>query len=110
HNYQIAMGAWFADFRDPISFLEVFKYKYNSTNNTQWENKDYIKQLNLSALETDPEKRYEILQKAEAILMQNLPVIPLYYGAFNYVKSETLFGVYFSELGYLDFKYAFYGE
>lgn len=110
HNYQIAMGAWFADFRDPISFLEVFKYKHNSTNNTQWENKEFIEQLNLSALEKDPAKRYDTLQKAEAILMQNLPVIPVFFGAFNYVKSENLFGVHFSELGYLDFKYAFYGE
>ena len=33
-DYQIAFGSWFADFHDPINFLEVFKYKNNKTNNT----------------------------------------------------------------------------
>jgi oligopeptide transport system substrate-binding protein len=110
HQYQIAIGSWFADYRDPINFLDVFKYKSNSTNNTQWESKKYIELLNLSSNEANPAKRLELLEKAEGILMENMPVIPLFFAAFNYVKSENVYGVYFSELGYLDFKYAFYGE
>lgn len=109
-QYQIAIGSWFADFRDPINFLDVFKYKNNSTNNTEWEDKEYIDLLNLSANETEPAKRFKILDKAEAILMEKMPIIPLFFAAFNYVKADNLYGVYFSELGYLDFKYAFYGE
>jgi len=110
HHYQIAIGGWFADFRDPINFLEVFKYKNNSTNNTQWENKEYIDLLNRSANETDHAKRFEILKQAETVLMNDMPVIPMFFGAFNYVKYDNLYGVYFSDLGYLDFKYAFYGK
>jgi oligopeptide transport system substrate-binding protein len=109
-SYQIAMGSWFADYKDPINFLEIFKYKSNSTNNTAWENQEYIKLLNQSAVETDQNERVEILKQAEALLMKEMPVIPLFFGVFNYVKSENLYGVYFSELGYLDFKYAFYGD
>lgn len=110
HQYQMAIGGWFADFRDPITFLEVFKFKDNSTNNTHWENREYIDLLNLSAIQTDQHKRFEILEQAEAVLMKNMPVIPLFFAAFNYVKADNLYGVHFSELGYLDFKYAFYGE
>jgi oligopeptide transport system substrate-binding protein len=35
HDYQLGIGSWFADIDDPISFLEVFKFKNNGTNNTR---------------------------------------------------------------------------
>ena len=107
HNYQIASGSWYADFLDPINFLEVFKYKSNGTNNTEWENPEYMSLLNASGQEPNPLKRYDILRKAEGILMDQMPVAPLFYGAFNYVKEDKISGVYFSELGILDFKHAF---
>jgi oligopeptide transport system substrate-binding protein len=110
HEYLIASGSWYADFKDPINFLEVFKYKDTPTNNTQWENKRYIELLNLSSKEADPEKRKALLLEAETILMHDMPVAPLFFGAFNYLKKESLLGTYFSELGFIDFTYAFFGE
>jgi oligopeptide transport system substrate-binding protein len=109
-DYQIALGSWFADYQDPINFLEIFKYKNNQTNNTHWENSDYIQLLNQSSLEFIPSKRKDLFAKAESLLMQEMPVIPLFFAVFNYVKYDTLFGVYFSDLGYLDFKFAFYED
>jgi oligopeptide transport system substrate-binding protein len=108
HDYQIAFGSWFADFHDPINFLEIFKYKNNKTNNTLWENPEFTQLLNISSTEFNHEIRKETLAKAEGILMQEMPVIPICFSSLNYVKSEDLLGVYFSDLGYLDFKYAFY--
>lgn len=105
-DYQISAGSWFADFNDPINFLEVFKFKTNPTNNTEWENPEYVTLLNLSALEADPQKRKKILRQAEAILLGEMPIIPLFYYSFEYVKKEPIDGVYFSELGYLDFSHA----
>lgn len=107
-DYQVAFGSWFADFHDPINFLEIFKSKDNKTNNTFWENPEYTQLLDKSATEFLHDKRKEILSKAEAILMQEMPVIPICFSSFNYVKSDNLLGVYFSDLGYLDFKFAFY--
>lgn len=107
HDYQIGIGSWYADFRDPISFLEIFKLKDNGTNNTQWENKDYIAFIDQSAEATDPQQRNEHLKNAESVLLLDMPVIPLFYGSYNYVKHPSVKGVYFSELGYLDFKLAY---
>jgi oligopeptide transport system substrate-binding protein len=106
HDYQLGIGTWYADFRDPISFLEIFKLKDNGTNNTQWEHKEYIAFLDQSGQEIDPIKRIKLLKKGEDLLMQEMPVIPLFYGTYNFVKQPDLNGVYFSELGYLDFRYA----
>lgn len=109
-DYYIALGSWYADFRDPINFLDIFRTKQNTTNLTNWENPQYSELLAQSARESDPQKRLKILNSAEALLIHEMPVAPLYFGAFNYVKSERLVGVYFSDLGTLDFTYAFYEE
>lgn len=105
-QYQIAIGSWTADFNDPINFLEVFKFKDNGTNNTGWENIEYIDLLNRSALCRNTEERKQILRRAEEILMEEMPIIPIYHFALNYIKRETLTGVYLSPLGHLDLRAA----
>jgi len=108
--YQIALGSWFADIRDPINFLDVFKSRKTSTNNTGWENVQYKTLLELSSLEMDQEKRKSILRNAEGVLMDQMPIAPLFYSSLNYLKQNDIINVYLSELGYLDFKYADIGE
>lgn len=108
--FQLATGSWFADYRDPINFLEIFKSKEVSTNATNWENEQFTDLLRSSATEKDPNERLALLNQAEGILIAEMPVIPLYFSTFNYVKDVTLLGVYFSDLGYLDFKNAFFSD
>lgn len=105
-DYQLGVGSWFADYHDPISFLEVFKFKENGTNNTGWENPHYIALLNASA-SLGQEERKNALREAEKALIHEMPVIPLFFSSYNYVENPAVKGVYFSELGYLDFKRAF---
>ncbi len=105
-DYQIATGSWFADFSDPINFLEVFKYKTNSTNRTLWENEEFINLLNASQIDTNTQSRNKTLAAAEDLFIQQMPVAPLFFAAFNYVKNEKVRGVTLSDLGILDFKYA----
>jgi len=102
-EYQTCIGSWFADIRDPINFLEVFKYQTNTTNNTGWENPKYVMLLDASSQESDREKRKQLLVEAEGILMDEMPIIPLFTYTFNFVKKDNVQGVYFSDLGYLDF-------
>jgi oligopeptide transport system substrate-binding protein len=107
HDYHLGIGTWFADFRDPISFLEIFKLKNNGTNNTQWENPAYIALIDQSSKSTQATEREGYLKEAEKIIMQDMPIIPLFYASYNYLKNPSVKGVYFSELGYLDFKNAY---
>ncbi len=109
-EYTLGMGSWYGDFRDPINFLEIFKSKNNSTNSSQWENKQFIDLLNLSARVNDPKNRMNILRRAERILMNDMPVAPIFHASYNYMKNENVSDVYFSELGYLDFKHAYIEE
>jgi|688.fasta_scaffold54380_3 oligopeptide transport system substrate-binding protein len=109
-DFQMASGGWYADFRDPINFLNVFKSKSNPSNNTQWENQTFSELLTESNHTKDHSQRLQILSKAQGILMDEYPVAPLFFGSFNYLKTEGLLGVYVSDLGYLDFKYAFFSK
>lgn len=105
-SYQIASGSWYADFSDPINFLEIFKYKNNSSNRTRWENPEYIQLLDASSQENDHEKRMEYLKNAEALLMDHMPIAPLFFASFNYLEGNVG-GIGLSDLGILDLKYAF---
>lgn len=107
HDYQLGIGSWFADIRDPISFLEIFKLKDNGTNNTQWEHPQYIALLDQSSQTTLSQEREKLLKQAERIIMNEMPIIPLFYASYLYVKSPAVKGVYFSDLGYLDCKHAY---
>ncbi|MFI0434397.1 MAG: peptide ABC transporter substrate-binding protein [Parachlamydiaceae bacterium] len=107
-DYQIGIGSWFADFDDPISFLDVFKFKDNGINHTEWENPTYIALLDASAKSDDQEKRHPLLQQAETLIINEMPIIPLFYSSYNYMKHPAIKGVNISQLGYLDFKYAYW--
>jgi len=107
-KYQIGAGSWYADILDPINFLEIFQSKDLPTNQTFWHSDAYTALLEKSALENSPTKRLELLNEAEKILIEGMPIAPLFYSAFNYLKEDNIKGVYFSPLGYLDFKEAFF--
>jgi len=105
-NYQIARGGWMGDFNDPINFLEMFQEKDGGNNDTRWGNPKYKELLNQSALEQDPEKRKAILLQAEQILMDEMPIMPIYFYANSWLQNENLKDVVMDGLGDIDFKYA----
>lgn len=105
-EYQLAAGSWTADYNDPINFLEVFKYKDAGTNNTNWENPKFIELLNQSALCRDSEERKRILGEAEQILMEQMPLIPVFHFALNYLERPGVEGVALSPIGQIDFRWA----
>ncbi|MBX9922753.1 MAG: peptide ABC transporter substrate-binding protein [Rhabdochlamydiaceae bacterium] len=105
-DYQLTLSDWIADFNDPVNFLSVFKHKKDSLNNTQWENEEYVDLLDISEIASS-ENRKQILQRCESILMQEMPIIPLYHSSMRYLKHDGLRKVVISSLGNLDFKWAY---
>ncbi|SHH74178.1 oligopeptide transport system substrate-binding protein [Clostridium collagenovorans DSM 3089] len=66
-DFDIAIGGWSADFDDPSNFLDIYcsdgLYSY-----LNWNNKEYDKAIKDSDSELDPQKRAELLGKAEKLL------------------------------------------
>ncbi|MED4754275.1 peptide ABC transporter substrate-binding protein [Brevibacillus choshinensis] len=105
-NFQIGRMGWLGDFNDPINFLELYKDKKGGNNDTNWENPKYKELLNQSALEKDPEKRKAILAQAEQILMDEMPIMPIYFYTDSWVQNDKVTGIVIDGLGAVDYKNA----
>ncbi|MCM3079954.1 peptide ABC transporter substrate-binding protein [Brevibacillus invocatus] len=105
-NYQISRSGWMADFNDPITFLEIFRDKEVGNNDTGWENARYEALLRQSAKERDPQKRMQLLGQAEHILMNEMPIAPIFFYTNSWVKNERVKDVFIDGLGNLELKWA----
>ncbi|MGG4455624.1 peptide ABC transporter substrate-binding protein [Brevibacillus porteri] len=105
-NYQVGRLGWSGDFNDPINFLELFKEKDGGNNDTRWENPRFKELLNQSATEGDPEKRKAILREAEQIMMDEMPIMPIYFYTHTWVKNDKVKGIFQDGLGAIDWKWA----
>lgn len=105
-TYQMAFCSWGADFHDPINFLEVFQYRDQSTNNTGWHEPSYCELLEKAKSMIDPKERRSALKQCETILMEQMPIIPIFHYAMLYAQDKRLEGLVLSSMGNLDFKWA----
>ncbi|MEO6709558.1 MAG: peptide ABC transporter substrate-binding protein [Planctomycetota bacterium] len=87
-DYQISRSSWIADYPDASSFLGVFTSD-NPNNRTGWKNQAFDELMARSESEADPEQRNLLLYKAERILQDEMPAIPIYsYVAQNVVNPR----------------------
>ncbi|GAD15727.1 peptide ABC transporter substrate-binding protein [Lentilactobacillus otakiensis] len=100
HNYEVTMGDWYADFADPITFLNILT-SGNPSNVPQWSNKQYDQLIKASST-TDagnPDKRFEDLTKAQNILLENQGITPLYQSASKNLLSSKVKGIIYNTAG-----------
>ncbi|MBI6865803.1 peptide ABC transporter substrate-binding protein [Lysinibacillus fusiformis] len=103
-DYQAGRLGWTGDFNDAYTFLEIYDTAANGNNDTGWENPEYKKLLDQSNLETDPAKRIELLKQAEAIIMTDLPVAPIYYYTNLSVVQDNVKNMHADVLGNIPLK------
>lgn len=84
-DYDLARAAWIGDYADPNTFLDMFVTD-GENNETGWSNAEYDRLIAAAASEGDAAKRMRIMHDAEAILMRELPVIPIYF----YVSKDMV--------------------
>jgi oligopeptide transport system substrate-binding protein len=84
-DFQISRAGWIGDYDDPNTFLDLMRPK-RGNNKTGWENLEYDLLIDEANSKLDPKERYEILNKAEAILIDEMPIIPIY----TYVRQYQL--------------------
>ena len=85
-RFDICRKGWIGDYADPNTFLDMF-VTGGEQNNTNWGRTKYDQLIRGAAAETDPAKRLALLREAEEMLMDELPIIPVYfYVSKNLVK------------------------
>lgn len=105
-NYQISRRGWIGDYVDPFTFLELYLTN-GGNNNTGWSNPKYDEYIKLSSSAKTREERYEFFQKAEEILIEEVPIIPIYNYATNNLLSRDVKGYYPNLMDYHPYKYIY---
>jgi len=90
-DYQVSRGGWIGDYVDPNTFLDCFVTD-GGNNDTGWSQPKYDRLIKEAARTTDPAQRYELFHRAEAILLDELPFIPIYYYTRVYLKHPDVEG------------------
>lgn len=87
HDYQISLAGWGPDYPDPMTDLDLF-VTGSGNNDPVFNNAEYDKLIKDAKMETDKNKKFEMMHKAEDILMEEMPIGPLYYRYRNYAVRE----------------------
>jgi oligopeptide transport system substrate-binding protein len=77
-EFDVLRRGWIGDYNDPNTFIDLFTTT-NGNNNTGFSNAEYDRLVHAASRELDPAKRMKMLRDAEAILMDELPVVPIYF-------------------------------
>ncbi len=135
-DYSIARNGWVADYNDPICFLDMWT-TISGNNDVQFGKGNHVDvacyNLDLTDLGydikvengtwaqtydvlikmikncTDNTVRYELMHRAEDLLMSTGCICPIYYYTDTYMISKTVHGFFSNPLGYKYFMYCTVG-
>ena len=105
-DYDLARTGWTADFSDPMAMLNFFS-KTSAVNHTGFESEEFNNLLEFASKTQNQKERMEALHKAENILFDYMPVIPIIYRMDPFMISPKLKGAIFNPLGRYKFNYAY---
>ncbi|HWD94053.1 MAG TPA: peptide ABC transporter substrate-binding protein [Verrucomicrobiae bacterium] len=103
-NYQVCRAGWTGDYDDPNTFLDLWTTG-SGNNETGWSNPEYDQLIVQAAATVDPQQRLEVFQKAEALLMDEMPIIPIYFYTRIYLQRPEVKGWYSNILDNHPYKY-----
>lgn len=109
HDFTLQRAGWIADYVDPHVFLETW-VTGNGNNDTLWSNAEYDRLFQSALVAKNDTDRYEIYQKMDAILVDEVPVIPIYYYTRFYAMNPKVKGYYPTLLDHHPYKYIWIEE
>ena len=71
-------SGWAADYRDPFSFAGLFDSETGASD-TGWQSVEYDELLQASMQARNPRRRLALLAEAERLLLEEQPIIPVYF-------------------------------
>jgi oligopeptide transport system substrate-binding protein len=103
-DYTIARAGWIGDYVDPNTFLDMW-VKDGGNNRTGWSNPRYDELiLKLAPKTADRNLRYQLMAEAEAILLEDMPIIPIYIYNSKSLVHPSLKGLQPNILNYVLYK------
>jgi len=93
-GFMIATGNWYADFLDPVNFLDCFA-SHSGNNDAGYSNSRYDDMLDAAAMTTNTRRRLAKLAAAESLLLnEDVPLIPILHYAEPIAIRPEIDGLY----------------
>jgi oligopeptide transport system substrate-binding protein len=77
-DYDIARMGWTGDYNDPVTFLDMW-ITGGGNNRVGFSEARYDSLINAASFESDSASRYALLKRAESLLLERMPIIPIYF-------------------------------
>ena len=100
-TFELGLTRWGPDYADPMTYLDMWTTD-SSNNYGFWSNPDYdavIQSAKKGELALDVEKRWEALKEAEAVVMDEAVIFPVYQKGNAVMIKSNVSGIEFHSVG-----------
>jgi len=91
-DFEVGNYGWSADYNDAQDFLFLWQTSTKQENFARFSNPDYDRLMDEASVTIDQRKRAQLLERAEQILLQELPVLPYYFRVSKNLVSTRVKG------------------
>lgn len=106
-NYQISRAGWGADYNDPMTYLDMF-VTGGAQNNTGFASPEYDALIAKANKSGDQAERVAAMTQAEKILMDYMPIMPIYYYSNVYMIKPGFKNIITDYKGDIDYTRGYY--
>ncbi len=78
-NYDVSFAHWIGDYVDPGTYLELFTAD-SGNNSTGWSDHEYDRLVATAGSTIDPARRAVLYRQAETLLLDEAPIVPIFFG------------------------------
>lgn len=100
-------GSWIADYADAENYLSLFytaNFCPSGPNYTHFSNRQFDLLYEKSKRETDPERRIEMYKEMDRLVMEEAPVVVLYYDQVVHFTQQNVSGMRSNAMNALDLR------
>ena len=92
-DYDIFFTGWGPDYNDPMTDLDLW-VTGGGNNHSGYSSAEYDALIEAAKVETDMVAREQLFVQMEMLLAEDMPIIPIYWRAEDYVVSEKMVSGY----------------
>ncbi len=109
HDFDISRAGWVGDYADPMTMMDLFVTN-GPFNDCGYANSEYDELIYTAKGSADQDVRMESMKEAEQILMEDMPIVPVYFYTQPYLVKPNVEGIYKPILNYPVMIYADFAE
>lgn len=92
-DYHISRAGWIGDYMDPMTFLDLW-WSESAFNDVNYNNPEYDALIRKAKSTNDQNVRMAAMKEAEVMLMEDMPVLPVYFYTQPYVVKPNVTGIF----------------